>query len=477
MLLKAFNKSLIEDRERTYLTAAVASGATALTVADTDLAPDALSSNTWANNDYVLIGNFGEETCEIMQMSAAVTSATSLSVDRSGEAGGTRFAHPIGTPIYRINFNRVEFNRNTTDSTSGVTVLTTIPLQTDDLYTRYEDTTNTTGYGFVRFNNQTSGAFSSYSDGVNYEVTGNSSSRDPRTLWSMRKKVRLLLDEKDDTKLTDAMIDEALNDKQRDIAHQRLWSFYEGERSFSIVANQFAYDIPATVHKPYSIRFDTQPLIPVNKNKWDTLHFDTDTSSSDPSFVCVWDNQFLIGPRPSTASSTTAINDAAGITATATSVTVDSTSGFNRGDYFRFIIDSEVIYATGSTSTTFTGLLRGREGTTATTHADNATITERDIVYNVQEEPTDLIDTQDRTSIPEPEVLVFGAAADLAFLLDKDTLHDRLLLKYNSKIKELEAKFSVKVSGSFGRIKNPEESLSESTRILHRNQYPFSINQ
>ena len=476
MLLKCFNSELVRDREHTFLTAAAAAAATALTVADTDLAPAATSSNTWADNDYVLVGNFGEETCEIMQMAAAVTSATSMTIDRSGEAGGLRFSHPVGTPVYRLNFNRAEFNRNTTDSTSGVTVLTTILLQTDDLYTRYEDTTNTTGYGFVRFNNETSGAFSSYSDGVNYEATGNSSSRDPRTLWSMRKKVRLLLDEKDDTKLSDAMIDEALNDKQKDIAHQRLWSFYEVERSYSITANQFAYDIPATVYKPYSIRFDTQPLIPINKNRWDLLHFDTDTSTTDPSYVAIWNGQFLIGPRPSTASSTTAINDAAGISATATSVTVDATSAFNRGDYFRFIIDSEVIYATASTSTTFTGLLRGREGTTAATHADDATITERDIVYNAQVEPTDLIDTQDRTAIPEPEVLVFGSAADLAFLLSKETLHDRLLLKYNSKLKELEEKYSTKQSGTFKRVRNPNEVVGDSTQILHRNQYPFSIN-
>ena len=476
MLLKAYNKQLIEDREKTYLTAAAAAAATSLTVADTDLVPAATSSNTWADNDYVLVGNFGEETCEIMQMSAAVTSATALAVDRSGSAGGLRFSHPIGTPIYRLDFNRVEINRNTTDSTSGVTVLATIRLQTDDLYTRYEDTANTTGYGFVRFNNETSGTFSSYSDGVNYEVTGNSSSRDPRTLWSMRKKVRLLLDEKDDNKLTDTMIDEGLNDKQRDIGHQRLWSFYESERSFSIVANQFAYDIPATVHKPYSIRFDTQPLVPINKNRWDLLHFDTDTSTTDPSFVAIWNGQFLIGPRPSTASSTTTINDVAGISATATSVTVTLTSAFNRGDYFRFIIDSEVIYATNSTITTFTGLLRGREGTTAATHANAATITERDIVYNVQVEPTDLIDTQDRTAIPEPEVLVFGASADLALLLNKETLHDRLLLKYNAKMKELESKYSTKQSGTFGRVHDPKEVVGDGTQILHRNNFPFSIN-
>ena len=476
MLLKSYNASLIRDREKTVLTAAVASAATTITVADTDLAPAATSSDTWADNDYMLIGNFGEETSEIMQVAAAVTSATSITIDRSGSAGGTRFAHPIGTPVYRLNYNRAEFNRNTTDTTTGVSVLTTIRLQVDDLFTRYEDISNTTGYGFVRFNNETSGAFSSYSDGVNYESASASSSQDPRTLWMLRKKVRQLLDENTENKLTDAQIDASLNDRQRDLGHQRLWSFFETERSFAIVANQFAYDIPATVQKIHSIRFDTQPLIPINKTTWDMFHFDTSNTSDNPTHVCIWNTQLLIYPAPATASSTTTINDVAGISATATSVTVTASSAFNRGDYYRFIIDSEVIYATASTTTTFTGLLRGREGTTAATHANAATITERDIVYNGHVEPTDLLDTQDRTPVPEPEILSLGAAIDLAPFVGKQELIAIYESRYQKKMKDLESKYLTKQSAYFGRIKDAREVITYGrTSVLNPNNYPSSI--
>src|SRR3990167_1637993 len=135
MLLKAYNKILINDKEKTYLTSAAVAADTTLTVASTDLAPAATSSDTWADNDYVLVGDFGEKTTEIMQMNAAVTSATSLTIDRSGSSGGLRYAHPVGTPIYRLDFNRVEFNRTATNTTSGTTVLTTIRIQVDDLFT------------------------------------------------------------------------------------------------------------------------------------------------------------------------------------------------------------------------------------------------------------------------------------------------------------------------------------------------------
>lgn len=474
MLLKAFHQQLINDRERTYLTAAAAAAATTLTVADTDLAPAATSSDTWSDNDYMLIGNFGEETAEVMQMSAAVTSATSLTIDRSGQSGGLRFAHPIGTPVYRLDYNRVEFGRSATDATSGVSVLTTIRIRPNELFTQYDDTTNTTGYGFIRFNNETGSTFSSYSDGVNYEATGERASNDPRTLWMLRKKVRELLDEKTESKLKDARIDSALNDKQRDIAHQRLWSFYEVERSFSLVANQFAYDIPSTVQKVHAARVDTQPLVPINKTLWDVLHYDTNTSSADTSHICVWNNQILLYPRPSSASSTTALNGA--ITAAATTITVDATSTFNRGDYYRFIIDSEVIYATNSTSTTFTGCLRGREGTTAATHSDDATVTERDLVYTAHVEPTDLLDTQDRTAIPEPEVLALGAAIELAPFVGKQDLLTNYEARFARKLKELESKYAVKQSAYFGRVKPARSVTSSGQGILQNpNDYPRSI--
>jgi len=474
MLLKCFNRALIDDRERTYLTSAGTAGDTSLTVSSTDLAPDAASSNTWADNDYMIVGEIGTENAEVMQMNAAVTSATSLTIDREGQAGGLRHNHSIDEPVYRIDFNRVEFSRATTDDTGSVSVLTTIPLQADDEFTRHDDTTNTTGFGFARFNNQTTAAFSSYSDGVNYDESGTSGSRDPRTLFSMRRKVRKLLDEESSRKLDDKTIDDAINDRQRDVAHQRLWSFYEIERSLSGVADQFAYDVPTTVSKVHTARYDTQPLAPINQSRWEQLHWDSDTSAQDPSHIHIWNNQVLLWPRPSSSAQTTTLNGA--LTAAATTITVTSTSGFNRGDYYRFIINSEVIYATASTSTTFTGALRGREGTTAAAHSDTDTVTERDIVYSGHVEPTDLIDSQARTSIPEPDVLVYGTAADLALFLEKETLHDRLLAKYETAIKDLEEKYVSKYTAQFGRVKDMTELVSDYSFQADPNKFPRSIN-
>ena len=68
----------------------------------------------------------------------------------------------------------------------------------------------------------------------------------------------------------------------------------------------------------------------------------------------------------------TAINDGSGITAAATSMTVDSTVGFEDSGFIR--VGTEVMSYTGKTATTFTGLTRGAGGTTAQIHADDAKI-------------------------------------------------------------------------------------------------------
>lgn len=467
MLFKVYNRALIEDRESASLAASVAADGTTLTV-------DAIDNNVWADNDYLILGEIGSPTAEVLQVNGAVSDGTSLIVDRLG-SGGCRFAHSVGEPVYRVDFNQVEFSRNTTDSTSGVSVITTSELYPEHEFTFYEDTSNTTGYGFARFKNSTTSTYSSYSDGVNYEALGEGSSYDPRTLWRLRKRVRVLLDEeRAGSKLTDDMIRDAVNDKQRDIAHQRLWSFYETEKSFSSVSNQLSHSIPTTVQKLYNVTFDTQPLKAINYDEWKQLHWNTNSSTTTPSRFTIWNRNLMVWPRPSSSAGATTLG-ADISTAVATTVTVVSTSPFKRGDYYRFIVDSEVIYATAITSTTFTGCLRGQEGTTATTHTNGSTVTERDIVYTAHVEPTDLFDTQDRTSIPEVDVLAYGAAIDLAPLLEKSPLVLTFEAKYQSKLKELEAKYAMKQTAQFGRVRSSDERLVDSMFSVNPNLYPSNI--
>ena len=68
----------------------------------------------------------------------------------------------------------------------------------------------------------------------------------------------------------------------------------------------------------------------------------------------------------------TLLDDATGVNTTDATFTVDSTTGFPDVGYF--LIDSENVYYSAKTATTFTGCTRGARGTTAASHADNAPI-------------------------------------------------------------------------------------------------------
>ena len=381
---------------------------------------------------------------------------------------GDRSAHSVDKPVYRVDYNRVRFSRAATVDGSK-SILATNEIQPDNDFTRYEDVTNTTGFGFVTFNNQHTGAFSSYSDGIAY--TGYTA----QSLGRMMRAVRRALGNPDIRQVDDEDIMEELNEAQRDVAHERLWPFYEDIFSVSRVAYQRAYDIDSNaVHsKVHSITVESEPLAKVDASRFDVLNWDT-AVTGEPTHFSIWNNQIRLYPNPDTAATTTAINDVSNITATATSITVDSTSGFSPSG--RVIIDSEVVSYTNTSSTTFRGCVRGEEGTTAATHLDDATITERDIVYTAHREPTELVDIGDETSIPDPSVLIYRASAELAIgKLQDQVLHDRLFAKYKNSISGLRDKFGQKGTAAFHRIKDKDEVVRDTSRFRNPQDYPQNL--
>ncbi len=163
MLYLARNHELIKDREKTYLTAAANNAAVTLTVKGVD-------TNAWADNDYIIVGEIGQNNAEIMQLNGVVIDGTSLTIDRSGAGGGLRYDHAISEPVYRIDYSGVEYSRAATVDGARV-CLTVIEIQPDDLNTRYEDIVHTTGFGSVRFvNPNTPGVFACGTAGDNFSA-------------------------------------------------------------------------------------------------------------------------------------------------------------------------------------------------------------------------------------------------------------------------------------------------------------------
>jgi hypothetical protein len=147
----------------------------------------------------------------------------------------------------------------------------------------------------------------------------------------------------------------------------------------STVAKQQKYTMPARFIRPMY----TEWIEATQSNKFlsymdikafrlrQAYSFETST----PEVCTVWNKNFHIYPAVSSAAAATTLTGSH--SATATTITVASTSGFPSTG--RLIIGSEVIEYTGTTSTTCTGAERGVEGTTAAAHSDTDAVTERDL--------------------------------------------------------------------------------------------------
>ena len=457
MLFLARNYELVKDQEKTYLTSASVVGATTLTI-------KAIDANAWADNDYVILGEIGSKTAELLQLNGAVSDGTSVTIDNAG-SGGARYAHSINEPLYRISYNQIEFSRATTP-TGTKTVLATNEIQPDDEYTRYVDATNTTGYGFVRFKNATTSVFSSYSSAIPY--TGYTS----KSLGKIISRIKSLFPKDSLSAIDDDDITDAVNDKQRDIAHERLWPFYETIFSSSRVAYQSAYPISSSVvdGKANTVVVDTEPIAKIDRQRFEMLHWNT-VQTGDPSHCSVWDNKLHFYPLPDAAAASTTLNG--NVTATATDVILTASSSFNAPG--RILVDSEVIgfEFVDSDNLTLKGCTRGLEGTTAAAHLSLAVVTNRDIIYSAHEEPINLVDISDETQIPDPEVLVYGSAMDIALgKLQDQVLHDRFKAKYDDAMSKLRDKFGKKFTFINFRIKDKDEVITDDSRLRDPNQYP-----
>jgi hypothetical protein len=182
-----------------------------------------------------------------------------------------------------------------------------------------------------------------------------------------------------DTQYSEILCIDYLNQALRDIAKiQKVLRHFEGERTWSSVAYQQKYALPA-IHafRPAAARFDNEPIHQWDKTDQERLGSVDRHSQGTPLHFCLWNGYLELWPLPQDAADSTTLDG--GITATATTITLASMDGFE--DAGRAIIDSEVISWTNidATNLQLEGCERGLEGTVAAAHLTGATITERNI--------------------------------------------------------------------------------------------------
>lgn len=289
MKLLVNNLPLLEGQEKTHLTAAANTSDTTLTVQ---------SGLGFGLSKYVLIGNFGDEDAEIhLTHSSTASTYTTITLNSALIKN-----HNIDDPVTLIDYNQVEFSRA---STSGgtKTVLTTISIESDQTRTWYDDTTNSTGYGYVRFKNSTTNVYSDYSGEVPY--TGYTMDAVFMVKKSALRLNNYILGQGDDAELDQDDLLEFINECRQEVYNKypRL-SFFEEHDSSTTTANGTAsYSMP-TGFSPQSgtITYNTgnEPLLRLSRQKYLSLVTSPNTTGA-PVYYHLWDGLIYLWPVPNEA--------------------------------------------------------------------------------------------------------------------------------------------------------------------------------
>ena len=153
--IRAKNSNLTTGAKYSYLSSNYASGIGSIILTN---------SNGFADNDYILLGEWGSETSEIIKVTTVTAATHTLTL-----ATNTKFSHSESTKITIIKYNQVKFYQTaTTTFSDSENYLGAIDIQADSLYTIYQDSVNTTGYGWFKFYNETNAKITAESNAIPY---------------------------------------------------------------------------------------------------------------------------------------------------------------------------------------------------------------------------------------------------------------------------------------------------------------------
>lgn len=275
---------IVKDKEFTFLTADVSAGATYIGVQSTI----AFNSLTTSSGQIVLIGELGQEKSEIVRTSDS-TAPGGTGVTITGVAARSlRFDHPQDTKVYIIDWNRFEVQHATTVSGAKTTLMAypqdINPGRTEDLY---RDTTKSSGFYFVRFNETIGSTNSDWSDAIPF------AGYDDNTVHEIKQRALESVGETVDGELiSDEFLNRALFEARREY-HQS-----PGKRPFrrrydnaiaSALTGSFRVELPLWVEKPhtaenvYGVRIGTQS----NMQYYDKKEWDFDWRNKPHSFLDV----------------------------------------------------------------------------------------------------------------------------------------------------------------------------------------------
>jgi len=278
------------ENQTTKLTAALAATGTAVTAENT---------TGILAGDYVVFGNVGEEKTEVKLLSAvgSVTAMTSAAVD---------FAHSVGTPITKTDFNQIRIQSATSEAGSFAT-LGTVNIQFDHPETLFQDTTgsSTTWYKFAYYDADDD-ILTEFSDAI--QATGYKARSLGKMIIDIRRELRI---QDDQSVITDDELTNMINNSHVELADERNWPFLETTSSASTTDSTQTTALPTNM-KPGTLTnvnilldgVNYQPqYIPYNEFLKLDISDGLESTQSAITRYTIWDDDVFWWPIPESTGS------------------------------------------------------------------------------------------------------------------------------------------------------------------------------
>lgn len=270
------NSIITKEKKFTFLSADVNAGATAFGFASSI----GLVSLTTSSGQILQFGELGQEKSEII-LTSNVSTSTGSNIGGTSATLKTalRFDHSQDTKVYIIDWDRFEVQWSATATGSKSTITTTgadypSNIQPDQGESIFRDTTQTTGYYFVRFNETIGNTNSDWSDPIPFAGFDDSS------VFAIKQRALEQIGEKIDGEvISNEFLNRVLWQARREY-HKS-----PGKRPFrrsynvdigNVSTGMFRVDLPPYVEAPwtaenvYGVRIGNQPNMRyIDKKEWD----------------------------------------------------------------------------------------------------------------------------------------------------------------------------------------------------------------
>lgn len=248
----------LQSYPKTFLSGDEASGQTTLSVDN---------GTGFSTNDWVILGQIGHETTEIVQVSSQT--------DTTIVTGATKFAHSRGASVRFIPYNQIIPERST-DVGVNYSALSAISIRVDTQETYLQRSSDdSTDYYRFRFYNSTTALYSQYSDGV--VATGFADN----SVGSIKQRALRSMGETLSDSITDEFLNEALWEGRRDLDQDPRAGKWNFRTKFNqdvgdIIPGTYSIAVPTDLRDPntnehiLSLRIgrNNRPLIYQSMNKF-----------------------------------------------------------------------------------------------------------------------------------------------------------------------------------------------------------------